>query len=139
KQPLEIQRLLAPQRPIVVEDSDAIARGHKVPPAFLCYLSDEIDDGLLRRALVPRGQRISGLCQRRWEQQRRRCQDERVKNETHGILLADWFHLLVSLLRHHFVEVEAGGLLAVSSAAPSRAQQARAAHVTALGVSCCSP
>ena len=56
---LEIHRLLAPERAVVVERGDALGRRHKVRRAFLRDLRDEVDDGLLRRAVVPRGQRVT--------------------------------------------------------------------------------
>src|SRR5579862_8535828 len=54
------QRLLAPERAVVVEGGDAFRHRHKVRRAFLGHLLDEGDDGLLRLAVVPRGKRVGG-------------------------------------------------------------------------------
>ena len=55
---LEVQRLLAPQRPIVVEGGDALRHGHELRRAGLRDLLDELDDRFLRARVVPRRQRI---------------------------------------------------------------------------------
>ena len=56
---LEIHRLLAPERAVVVERGDALGDRDKVRRAFLRDLRDEVDDGLFGRAVVPRRQRIT--------------------------------------------------------------------------------
>src|SRR6185436_3486560 len=53
---LRVDRLLAPQRAVVVEDSDALGLRHEVLAALLRNCIDECDDALLRRAIVPRRQ-----------------------------------------------------------------------------------
>ena len=58
EKPLEIKRLLTPERPVVVEGSDTVRFGDEVQPAFLCHARDEIENGLLRCAVVPRRQRV---------------------------------------------------------------------------------
>ena len=58
---LEIHRLLAPERAVVVERGDALGHRHEVRRAFLRHLFDEFDDGFLCRAVVPRRQRVGGL------------------------------------------------------------------------------
>ena len=55
---LEIHRLLGPERAVVVEGGDALGERHEVRRAFRRDLRDEVDDGLLGRAVVPRGQRV---------------------------------------------------------------------------------
>ena len=58
---LEIYRLLASERAVVVERGDALGRRDKIRRAFLRDLGDEFGDGLLGRASVPRGERILGV------------------------------------------------------------------------------
>ncbi len=58
KKPLEIKRLLAPERTVIVEGSDTIRFGDAVRPAILCHARDEIENSLLRCAAVPRRQRV---------------------------------------------------------------------------------
>jgi hypothetical protein len=53
KKELEIGRLLAPQRSVVIEDGNPLSRHHELLAAFLSNLFDELDDGLLRRGIVP--------------------------------------------------------------------------------------
>ena len=50
---LEVHRLLGPERAVVVEDRDAFGRRHKVRPAVLRHLRDEVRDGFLCRPVVP--------------------------------------------------------------------------------------
>jgi hypothetical protein len=61
---LEIDRLLGPQRAVVVERGDPLLGWDEVRPALLGHRLDEFDDRLLGRALVPGRQRIGGrrLC-----------------------------------------------------------------------------
>jgi hypothetical protein len=58
EQELEVHRLLAPQRAVVVEDGDALLRLDELGRALLRHLGDELGDRFLRRAVGPRGQRI---------------------------------------------------------------------------------
>ena len=60
---LEIDRLLGPERAVVVEGRDALLDRDEIRPALLGHALDERDDRLLRRALVPGRQRI-GLRER---------------------------------------------------------------------------
>ncbi len=53
-------RLLAPERAVVVERGDAFRHRHEVRRALLRDLRDELDDGLLRLAVVPRRKRVGG-------------------------------------------------------------------------------
>ncbi len=55
---LEIDRLLGPQRAVIVEGGDAFGLRHEVGAAFRRGPADEIEDRLLYRAVVPRRQRI---------------------------------------------------------------------------------
>jgi hypothetical protein len=55
---LEIDRLLGPERAVVVESSNALLRPNEVRRSFLCYLLNEGNDGFLRRSVVPRRQRV---------------------------------------------------------------------------------
>src|SRR5208283_1815684 len=52
------QRLLAPERAVVVECGDAFGHRNEIWTAFGGYSPNEIEDGLFRRAIVPRGQRL---------------------------------------------------------------------------------
>ena len=58
---LEIHRLLAPERAVVIERGDALFRRNEVRRAFLRHLFDERDDGFLRRGVIPGRQRILRL------------------------------------------------------------------------------
>jgi len=49
---LDVHRLLDPQRAIVIEGCDALAGATKSGPAF-GDPTDEFDDGLLRRSVIP--------------------------------------------------------------------------------------
>jgi hypothetical protein len=57
---VEIHRLLAPERAVVIEGSDAFGGRDKIGRAFLRHLLDKLDDRLFGRSVVPRGQRIGG-------------------------------------------------------------------------------
>ncbi len=50
---LIVQRLLDPQRAIIVEGGDALLGLHEVRPTLLGHLGNEVDDALLGRAVVP--------------------------------------------------------------------------------------
>ena len=63
-------RLLAPERAVVVERGDAFGDRHEVRRAGPRHLLDEVDDGLLGLAVVPRGQRVGG-CERRCSESQR--------------------------------------------------------------------
>ena len=87
---LEIHRLLGPERAVVVERGDALGGRHEVGRAFLRHLLDEGDDGFLRRAVVPRRQRIGGLrdCRRECQHaKQRRGDDDLLGYDLHQILL----------------------------------------------------
>ncbi len=58
---LEVDRLFRPERAVVVERGDAFCCRHKIRAAFARHASDEVDDGFLGGALVPRGHRVR-LC-----------------------------------------------------------------------------
>jgi hypothetical protein len=55
---LEISRLLAPQRAVVIEGRDALGGRHEIRAALRGDADDEVDDRFLRRAIVPGGQRV---------------------------------------------------------------------------------
>ena len=55
---LVVDRLLDPQRAVIVERGDALGRRHVIGPALLGHPRDEIDDRLLGRPVVPGRQRI---------------------------------------------------------------------------------
>jgi len=69
---LEIQRLLGPERAVVVEGRDALGHRNKIGGAFLGDFFDEGGDGLFGRAVVPGRKRIGGM---------QRCRDESERNE----------------------------------------------------------
>ena len=54
-------RLLAPERAVVVEDGDALRNGHEIRRTRRRDLRDKVDDGFLRRTIVPRRQRVGVL------------------------------------------------------------------------------
>ena len=58
---LEIHRLLGPERAVVVEDRDALGGRDEVGRALLRHLLDEVDDRLLRRAVVPGRELIGSM------------------------------------------------------------------------------
>ena len=53
-------RLLAPERPVVVEGGDSFGDGDKRWRAFRCHLLDEAEDALLGRPVVPGWKRVGG-------------------------------------------------------------------------------
>ena len=55
---LDVERLLGPERPIVVEDGDARWRRHVVWPLLSGHRLDEREDAPLRLTIVPRRERI---------------------------------------------------------------------------------
>ena len=55
---LDVERLLRPERPVVVEDGEALRDGHLVRTGFISHGVDEREDGSLRVTLVPGRQRI---------------------------------------------------------------------------------
>jgi hypothetical protein len=62
---LVVQRLLDPQRAVIVERGDALGRRYKVESTLLGHPRDEIDYRLLNGAVVPRRQGIGlRLCRR---------------------------------------------------------------------------
>ncbi|MCY1344843.1 hypothetical protein D9M69_308900 [compost metagenome] len=94
EQHLEVHRLLAPQRAVVVEHGNALGGRHVVPAALGGHGTDEAFDGLLRRAVVPGRQRIRARCQQ-GQQQGQRDQPapggEGGGRGRHGIsLLCEW-------------------------------------------------
>jgi hypothetical protein len=62
---LEIQRLLGPERAVVVERRDTLVRGNEVRRAFLRPFFDKSDDGFLWSAVIPRWSGSSAA--RAWE------------------------------------------------------------------------
>jgi hypothetical protein len=58
KQHLEVRRLLRPERAVVVEDRDPLRHRHEVRAPFASHSGDEIANCLLRRRVVPGGQRV---------------------------------------------------------------------------------
>ena len=82
---LEVHRLLRPQRAVVVEGGDALGGGDEARPALLRHARDEVEDGLLRAALVPRGQGVGRLRHRR---RRREHEAEHRENPLHVVLLS---------------------------------------------------
>ena len=61
---LKRHRLLGPERPVVVERGNPLRWLHKVLSALLRDTSNEVDDRLLGRAVVPGWQGINGRCGR---------------------------------------------------------------------------
>ena len=66
---LEVQRLLGPQRAVIVEGGDSLGDGDEVRRSFLRHLLDERFDGLLGAGVVPGAQRIGGEGRIRQQQQ----------------------------------------------------------------------
>ncbi len=62
KQSLEIEGLFRPECSVIVEHCDALISGHRPRTAFTSHLRNELPDGVLRPALVPRGQRVRRAC-----------------------------------------------------------------------------
>jgi hypothetical protein len=58
---LEVERLLRPERAVVVEDGDALLLRDEARSAGACGAVDERDDRRARRAVVPGGQRLGGV------------------------------------------------------------------------------
>jgi hypothetical protein len=57
---LDVHRVLAPQRSVVIEGGDTLIHGHEVRSALRCNARDKIGDRSLRRAVVP-GRQWIGL------------------------------------------------------------------------------
>ena len=57
---LKVNRLLGPERAVVVERRDSFWRGYEVSTALRRDACHEADDGLLRRSVVPGGEGIGG-------------------------------------------------------------------------------
>ena len=81
---LEIHRLLAPERAVVVERRDALGRRHEIGRAFLRHLFDKGDDGFLRRGVVPRRERVLRVSDRDGTGDNNRQQGNDVANVFHG-------------------------------------------------------
>ena len=90
---LEVHRLLAPERAVVVEGGDALGRRHEVGRAFLRHLLDKLDDGFLRRGVVPRRQRVLGL-------ERSKSKEQKRSEKLHDRIPSREFFL--PRIRHHF-------------------------------------
>jgi hypothetical protein len=60
KERLEIHRLLGPEPAVVVERGDAFRHRDEVRGALCRHLLDKLDDCLLGRGVVPRGQWVGG-------------------------------------------------------------------------------
>ncbi len=58
---LEIQRLLAPERAVIVERRDALLRRHEIGRTFLRHLFDKRDNCFLGRGVIPGWERILRL------------------------------------------------------------------------------
>jgi len=58
---LEIQRLLGPQRPVVIEGGDPLWLKHEVRRVVPGDLADEVDDGGLRGPITPGRERVCGM------------------------------------------------------------------------------
>jgi hypothetical protein len=55
---LDVHRLLAPQRAVVIKDGDAIGDGNKLLPGRVGDTTDEAHDDSLRRVVAPARKRI---------------------------------------------------------------------------------
>ena len=73
KEKLEVERLLAPERAVVVEGGDALGGGHEVRRSFARHALDKRDDRLPGRAVVPGGQGIGGVPDRGEAHRRNEC------------------------------------------------------------------
>jgi hypothetical protein len=68
---LEIDRLLGPECPIVVEGGDAPVRRNEIGGALGSYFVDELDDRFLRAGVIPRQQWVLSVEDRRRKKQDR--------------------------------------------------------------------
>jgi hypothetical protein len=57
---LDIERLLGPERPVVVEGGDALRWRHEIRSALLRHAGNKVEDRGFRRAVVPGGEAIFG-------------------------------------------------------------------------------
>jgi hypothetical protein len=55
---LNLKRLLAAERPVVIEDRYALGRRRELRASLLCHARDEIQDRGFCGALVPGGKRL---------------------------------------------------------------------------------
>src|SRR6185436_4117010 len=58
---LGVDRLLDPQRAVIVDGGDAFGRRHIVWPAVLGHRRDEVENGFLGRSVVPRWEGVGAL------------------------------------------------------------------------------
>jgi hypothetical protein len=58
---VDVQRLLSPQRAVMIERGDALVRRHKVGLPFLRHLCHEFDDRLFGLAILPGRKRVGSL------------------------------------------------------------------------------
>src|SRR5262249_50662585 len=72
---LEVDRLLGPQRAVVVEGGDALGDRHEVRRAVTRHTGDEIGYRTLRSAVIPRGQ--GARCLRLGATRADRCENKR--------------------------------------------------------------
>src|SRR5579863_1429686 len=59
---LRVHRLLDPQRPVIIEQRDAIRHAHIVRASFGCSALYEIGDRALGRTIIPRGKGVRSSC-----------------------------------------------------------------------------
>ena len=72
---LAVDRVLDPERAVLVEGGEPVRRRHEVGAARLGGGADEVEDRLLGRAVVPGRQRVGGLGEGRAQAQyARQCQ-----------------------------------------------------------------
>jgi hypothetical protein len=73
---LRIDRLLHPKRAVIVEDRDAAGGRDEIRAALGADGGDEVENGALRRAVPPGGQRV-GTLGKGGDRQQQRGQGER--------------------------------------------------------------
>ena len=59
---LRVHGIFDPQGAVVIEGGDAVGRFDVILALFVRYGGNELQDRLLRRPIVPRWQRIGGVC-----------------------------------------------------------------------------
>ena len=96
---LGIHRMLDPQRAVLIKRGNALLGRHELRAALGRSRLDEFYDGLFGRSVVPRSQRVSGLCGDRYENDNAgecNCREVWCASGFHCCVLSnvDWFFKL---------------------------------------------
>jgi len=85
---LEINRLLGPERAVVVESRDALLWLNEIRRTFLCDTLDKGNDSFLRRGVVPEWQRVLGIGNGNRREKQAGCEEVFYGSSLHGFPLS---------------------------------------------------